>query len=74
MRILKVLKNISWRDKYIIIFCVGMLIVSVIYPKVEAYAMAHRMSSVHGGEVLLWAIPFLIVFVIWTHRYRKRRR
>lgn len=74
MRILKVLKNISWRDKYIIIFCVGMLIVSVIYPKVEVYAMAHRMSSVHGGEVLLWAIPFLIVFVIWTHRYRKRRR
>lgn len=71
MRFIKTLKSVPWKYKYIIILCVGLLVVSIIYPKAEEYAMAHRMSSAHGGEVLLWAIPFLIIFIIWAHRYEK---
>ncbi len=73
MKLKRFLKRIPWRHKYIIIFCIGMLIVSLIYPSMESYAMAHRMSSVHGGEVLLWAVPFLNVFFVWARRYEKRR-
>lgn len=74
MKLRRFIKRVPWKQKYIIIFCFCMFIISLIYPKLEAYAMAHRMSSVHGGEVLLWAVPFLIVFIIWTLRYEKRRR
>ena len=74
MKLKRFIKRIPWRQKYIIIFCFSMLVISIIYPKVEAYAMAHRMSSAHGGEVMLWAVPFMNVFFIWSHRYEKRRR
>lgn len=73
MKLKRFLKRIPWKHKYIIIFCFSMLIISIIYPKAEAYAMAHRLSSVHGGEVLLWTVPFLNVFFVWSHRYEKRR-
>lgn len=73
MKLRRFIKRVPWKQKYIIIFCFCMFIISLIYPKLEAYAMAHRMSSAHGGEVLLWAVPFLIVFIIWSLRYDKRR-
>ena len=53
---------------YVLIFSFGMVIVSLGYPYIERYAMAHRMSAVPGGEMLLWLLPFMVCVGISTAR------
>lgn len=59
---------------YILLFCVCMLLLSLAYPHIESYAMAHRESGAPGGEMLLLLVPFMAVFTADTARQWKRRR
>lgn len=72
MKILKMLKRVPGWAKYILIFCIGMLIMSVVYPYIQAYAIAHRASTAPGGEMLLWLLPFMVCVGISTAKQWKK--
>ena len=66
MKILRMLKEVPRWVKYILIFCTGMLILSIFYPYIKDYAMAHRTVAVPGGEMLLWLLPFIVCVAVST--------
>lgn len=51
---------------YVLIFSVCMVFVCLVYPAVEGYAIAQRMSVAPGGEMLLWLLPFMVVVAVDT--------
>lgn len=48
------------------------LILSIVYPYIRDYAMAHRPTTTSGGELLLWLVPAVILFVRWCKAYDKK--
>lgn len=49
------------------------LIVSLVYPSVESYAMANRPIASPGGEIFLWLVPAVILFIRWCRAYDKKK-
>lgn len=56
------------RFKCLLIFCIGELGVSIIYPYVCDCAQSHRESSAPGGEMLLWLLGFILAFAYDTYK------
>ncbi len=75
MKILRMLKEVPGWAKYILIFCTGMLILSIFYPFIKEWCMATRERAVPGGEMLLWLLPFMVCVGISTAKlWRKGSR
>lgn len=68
------MEKMFWRCFYVVVFSVFMIIVSLIYPYIEAYALAHRASSAPGGELMLFFVPFIAVIVVDTLRLMRSGR
>ena len=51
---------------YLIIFAIGCLIVSIVYPSAKADAFSQRGYNAIGGEVFLWLMPFAAVIATDT--------
>lgn len=74
MRIRRMLKRVPWWVKYILIFCTGMLVMSIVYPYIEEWCMATRERAVPGGEMLLWLVPFMVCVGISTAKQWKIKK
>lgn len=59
--------------RYYLDAAIQYLIISLVYPSVEATAMANRPVACYGGEVGLWLIPLLFLFVRWCKAYDRER-
>lgn len=64
----KFIRKMPHRFKCLLIFCIGELGVSIIYPYVSDYAQSHRVSSAPGGEMLLWLLGFILAFAYDTYK------
>lgn len=58
--------KIKKRLIYMLVFGLGCLIVSVIYPFAKASAFVQRGYGALGGEVFLWLMPFAAVITVDT--------
>lgn len=65
------IRRMPHRFKCLLIFCIGELGVSIIYPYACDYAQSHRVSSAPGGEMLLWLLGFILAFAYDTYKKGK---
>lgn len=59
--------------RYFLDMAIQYLIISIVYPSIEAAAMANRAVASNGGEVFLWLIPLLFLYVRWCKAFDRKR-
>lgn len=62
------IRQVPHKFKCVLIFCLGELGVSFIYPYACDYAQSHRASSAPGGEMFLWLLGFILAFAYDTYK------
>lgn len=74
MRLRKILKLVPMWGLYLLLFCFTGLAVAILYPYISEYAITQRGSTSPGGELLLWLVPFMVVFAIDTARQWRKTK
>ena len=60
--------------RYYIDTAIQYLLISIFYPYIQASAMSGRTSTSSGGEMLIWILPLIILFIRWCKAYDKKKR
>lgn len=60
--------------KYLLAYSVMNLIVSIIYPSIEAFVYAIRGYEAVGGEAFIWLLPIIVLVAYNTYKVGKKVR
>lgn len=60
--------------RYYIEAVIQYFIIGIAYPYISEWASAGRTSSSPGGEMLLWFVPLIILYLRYCKVYDKKRK
>ena len=70
-----VVNTMSWKTKCFLLYCACNAAISPLYKIFREYAQSQRVNKeAVGGEIFLWIIPLMVIYLVWTHRYEKARK